>query len=279
MNESNFENNSSGVSGAPEVLENSPEPITEPGKLSPEISGELDKDANNLEMTETSNELENILPAVTENALLDLDRNLEIGNKKIKDLESITSETQTNLSRVRDELGLPPTEEKPSSIESYEKELSELRQQKEIFEAQKKDFKSKLQEFKEGGTQTPEIDIKQLWEEAMKDDPGIEKKAEEERDKLMQEKLDKLFDEFQALDEKDQINLILVGVTINGSPWQSNSVGAVSPENAKELAKGFKEGKKDLAYFAGKLGKFVGMMARAVWEFAKGIVIGLRNKK
>lgn len=276
MQESNLENFNAPEAGDLASREETPEPGSENPNL--ETREESDGGFKDIEVVEPAEGLESAYPAATLGALSSLNKEIAAGEQKIGSIENNMSDTQEKIARAREDLGLSPSAEKPPNIEAYEKELADLRQQQEIFLAQKREFEAKLKEFEESGVKIPEMNIDGIWEEALKADPGIKERAKIESDNLVQEKLDKLYDEFQALAEKDQLNLIQAGIMVSGASWQSRAVGGVSPENARELAKGFKEGKKDLAYFAGKLGKFIGMLARTVWEFARGVAIGLRKQ-
>ena len=69
-------------------------------------------------------------------------------------------------------------------------------------------------------------------------------KMEEEKEKILQEKLDEIFKEFEAFTSRDLQSIFKSGKTRGGKNIESSSMGELDPEIAKSLAKAFKEGIK-----------------------------------
>jgi len=152
-----------------------------------------------------------------EEKLKGLEGQIEAQEQEIAKLTESIEGTKSKLSAVREGLGLPPTEEDPSSITSEKDTLEKLQREQEELEKQKE-----------------EIISEQEKEELIK----------EEKEKILQEKLDGLFKEFEGLNPNDLESILRSGKTSEGNNVESKSIGSLKPEDAQSLMKVFKEGIK-----------------------------------
>jgi hypothetical protein len=153
--------------------------------------------------------------------------NLESSNKaneqKITRLTASIEATRSAVNdarnKVREKLGLEPEilKEDPQSVVADKDRLKKLQDEKVAL-----------------GKQKEELVSQQEKEKLIKKEKGI----------ILQQKLDELFEEFEALNPRDLENILQSEKTLLGLNVESKSMGFLSPEVAQPLARAFKEGIK-----------------------------------
>lgn len=123
--------------------------------------------------------------------------------------------TKFALNASREKLGLPSNEEDPPSVLSNKDQLEKLKSEQETLEKQREDL------------------INQQEKERL---------IREEIVKILQEKLDELFKEFEGLNRQAFESIFMNGKTPEGRMVESKSMGSLEPEVAQSLARAFKEG-------------------------------------
>jgi hypothetical protein len=149
----------------------------------------------------------------TEEQLKNFEETSEAQREEITRLTESVEGTKSKLNEVRESLGLPPTEEDPPSVLSEKEKLEKLKTGQETLEKQKDELISQQEK---------------------------EKLIKAEKEKILQEKINGLFNEFEALQASGKFEGILKGE----ANFESKSMGSLNPENAKVLAKAFQEGIK-----------------------------------
>lgn len=109
----------------------------------------------------------------------------------------------------------------------------------------------------EVGKNEMESEIKELEEKREKEVENLEERQEgegkiskeererlieEEKQKIWQEKIDHLFEEFKDLAKTDLESILRTGRMENGSTYESKSMGALKPETAQGFAQAFEQG-------------------------------------
>ncbi len=130
----------------------------------------------------------------------------ETKQQEISRLTESVEGTKAKLNEAREKLGLPSTEEELPSILSDKEKLEKIQAEQGALEK--------------------------------------EHLIQEEKEKILQEKLDELFKEFEALNPRDFESIFKSGRTREGRNVESSSMGELDPEIAKSLAEAFKEGIK-----------------------------------
>jgi hypothetical protein len=146
-----------------------------------------------------------------------LEGEIEARQKEIMRLTKSIERTKSQLNAVRGRLGLPPTEEEPTSTSSEKDKLEKLKAEQEALEKRKEELVSQQER---------------------------ERLIREEKKKILQEKLDEVFREFEGLNPRDFESIFKSGKTSEGRNFESKSMGSLDPEVAQSLAKAFKEGIK-----------------------------------
>lgn len=149
----------------------------------------------------------------TEEQLKNLDGEVEVREQEITRLIESVEGTKSKLNEARESLGLILTEEDPPSVFSEKEKLEKLKDEQELLEKQKEELISQQEK---------------------------EKLIKAEKEKILQEKINELFKEFEKLQASGKFEGVLKGE----SNFESKSMGSISPENAKVLAKAFQEGIK-----------------------------------
>ncbi|MFY9558654.1 MAG: hypothetical protein WAQ52_00330 [Terriglobales bacterium] len=151
-----------------------------------------------------------------ENDLKNLEDKTRAGEQEITHLTELVEKSKTELNRLREQMGLPPTEDDPPGLASEARKLHKLQVEQEALAMQKAEL------------------LRQERERLIR----------EEKQRILQEKIDDLFREFETLDMPDFESLFATGRNNNGGPWESSALGLLDPEMVKSLAKAFKEGIK-----------------------------------
>ena len=155
-----------------------------------------------------------------EDQLKNLANQSEIIQRDITVLTASIEQTKIKLNEARKKFGLAPTEEDPPSVSSGNDRLEKLQAEQEAFEKQRKEIISQQERT--------ELITK-------------------EKQKILQEKLDGLFEEFRRLNVGELESIVQGGKTQGGLNFESKSIGSLNPEMAKSLAIAFKEGVKLLS--------------------------------
>jgi hypothetical protein len=151
-----------------------------------------------------------------ENDLKNLEDKTQAGQQEITRLTELVEKTKTELNRLREQMGLPPTEDDPPALASEAEKLYKLQAEQEELAKQKEELRRQERE----------------------------RLIREEKQHILQKRIDNLFREFEALDMPDLESLFATGRNSNGGPWESGALGLLDPEIVKSLAKAFKEGMK-----------------------------------
>lgn len=175
--------------------------------IKPEEMGQLDFEGTKAEQVAEQPVLS------TEEQLKNLDREVEAREQEITRLTESVEGTKTKLNQARESLGLTPIEEDPPSVLSEKDKLEKLKNEQSVLKKQKEELISQQEK---------------------------EKLIKAEKEKILQEKIDGLFKEFETLQASGKFEGVLKGET----NFESKSIGLISPENAKVLAKAFQEGIK-----------------------------------
>ena len=152
-----------------------------------------------------------------EEQLKNLEGEVEAKQAEMTRLSESIEGTKSALNAAREKLGLPPTEEDPSSVFSEKDKLEKLKAEQEGLDKQKEELISQQEK---------------------------ERLIREEKEKILQEKLDEVFKEFEGLNPRDFESIFKSGKTPEGRNVESKSMGSLDPEMAQSLAKAFKEGIK-----------------------------------
>ncbi len=151
-----------------------------------------------------------------ENDLKNLEDKTQAGQQEIARLTELVNKTKSELSGLREQMGLPPTEDDPPGLASEAEKLQKLQAEQEELAKQKEELLRRERE----------------------------RLIREEKQHILQEKINDLFREFEALDMPDLESLFATGRNSNGGPWKSGALGLLDPEIVKSLAIAFKEGVK-----------------------------------
>ena len=119
---------------------------------------------------------------------------------------------EEEMSQARQELGLPPAKE---DMQHDKKRMEELQAQQKGLEQER----ARLEK---------------------------ERLIEEERQKILQEMVNELLNEFESFSDTDKSSVMASGLTSEGGRFGETSRGSLSPENAMDLARAFNEGIKML---------------------------------
>jgi len=142
------------------------------------------------------------------------------------------------------------TKNKKSEIVEEEKiENSELSQEEQNEEINKNLEKIEEEIVSLEENSPDELVEKDRLEELKAEQKVLEKQKREslirqEKQKILEEKLDELNKQFEDLDPKDFESVLKTGKISNGQNIESKSMGSLEPENAQFLAKAFREGIK-----------------------------------
>ena len=151
-----------------------------------------------------------------ENHLKNLEDKTQAGRQETARLTELVEGTKSKLNKLREQLGLPPTKDDPPGLASEAERRQKLQDEQEELVKQK--------------------------EELMRQER--ERLIRAEKQNILQEKIDGLFREFEALDTPDLESLFATGRNRNGELWESGAMGLLNPEIIKSLAIAFKEGIK-----------------------------------
>ncbi len=146
-----------------------------------------------------------------EEQIKSVDLKIEDGRGQMSKLLEGELSEEEEMSRARQELGLPPIKE---DAQHNKEKTDDLLQQKSLEQE-----KARLEK---------------------------ERLIEEERQKILQEIVNELFSEFESFSDADKSSIMASGFTSEGSRFGATSRGDLSPENAIALAKAFNEGIKML---------------------------------
>jgi len=199
--------------------------IDTPEKPNGELTLEKPEDtltAKELENTEAeqeqkSAEQEQLELSPKEEKIEDLENKIEYKKGKREELIREIKEEEDKLKKLREELGVPPTKEKTPNEISKERELEKLEAQRQALEKHKEILISKREK---------------------------ERLIQKEKEIILQETLDQLFKEFEAMKSSDRQNLSKEGKTADGQGFHSKSMGYLNQELVKTLAKTFIAGIK-----------------------------------
>lgn len=151
-----------------------------------------------------------------EERLEELQNKTQIGQQEISRLTQQVESTKAQLNKLREAMGLPPTEEDVPSTASELEKLQELQAEQEALVRER--------------------------EQLLRDER--ERLIREAKQNILQEKIDALFEEFGALDVPDLDSLFQTGRSRRAESWQSSAMGPLDPEVVKSLVRAFKEGVK-----------------------------------
>lgn len=121
------------------------------------------------------------------------------------------------LKRLRDNLGVPHTEEDVHSISSSQERIDQLQSEKEALEKQQEEL---------------------LLQQERK------RLIDEEKANIIQEKIAQVFAEFKSLDQQDLSSILNTGHTFAGQVMESRALGSLNPDVAQQLVRAFNEGLK-----------------------------------
>lgn len=182
------------------------------GEFTPEESEKLKAEEGGGEKQESKEQ-----ELSSKDQLKNLEGEMETLQQEMSKVTESIEGTKARLNKVREKLGLLPTEEEPPSTFLEKDKLEKLKAKQEALEKQKEELISQQEK-------------KQL--------------IREEKEKILQEKLDEVFKEFEALNPRDFESIFKSGKTLEGRNVESKSMGSLDPEVAQSLAKAFKEGIK-----------------------------------
>ncbi|MBI1975367.1 MAG: hypothetical protein HYS57_03335, partial [Parcubacteria group bacterium] len=107
-----------------------------------------------------------------------------------------------------------------------------------------------------------------------------ERLIREAKEKILQEKLDELFGEFEALSSLDFESIFQSGKTLTGRSFESKSMGLLDAEVAQSLAKAFREGIKLLPKILEVLPELLKQFDEGLtWEAAERVDKKLEEEK
>lgn len=131
------------------------------------------------------------------------------------------TKAQVNAARneVRIKMGLKPEEieDDPQSVLSDKDKIKKLQDEQRALEKQKEELVSQQEK---------------------------EQLIRVEKERILQEKLNGLFKEFEGLGQSNLESILSSGKTLAGLNLESQSMGSLEPQVAQSLAKAFKEGSK-----------------------------------
>lgn len=156
-----------------------------------------------------------------EEKLKKLEGEMEVRQQEIEGLSESIEATKAEVNETRKKLGLPlGGDEFPSTFYKEDK-LEKLKAEQEKLEIQKNKLISQQEK---------------------------EQLIRKEKENILQEKIDKLFREFEGLNPHDFESIIKSGKTSEERNIESKSMGFLDPEEAQLLAKAFKKGIKLLPH-------------------------------
>ena len=153
-----------------------------------------------------------------EEQLGDLAHEAEVKQQQVPPLTQSIEGTKAQLSEIRQKMGLPQPNEHPPSVLSDQQRLEELQAEQEALKKQQEALKGQ-QEKK-----------------------GKEQLIQEEKGRILQEKLNELFKAFEKLNPADLESILNGGKTREGRNVTTPSMGELDPQVAQSLAQAFKEG-------------------------------------
>ena len=153
-----------------------------------------------------------------EEQLGDLAHEAEVKQQQVPPLTQSIEGTKAKLSEIRQKMGLPQPNEEPPSVLSDQKRLEEL-------QAEQKALKKQQEELK-----------------GQQEKKGKEQLIQEEKGRILQEKLNELFKAFENLNPADLESILNGGRTREGRNVTTPSMGELDPQVAQSLARAFKEG-------------------------------------
>lgn len=148
----------------------------------------------------------------------DLAHEAKIKQQQVPPLTQSIEGTKAQLGEIRQKMGLPQPDEEPPSVLSDQQRLEELQAEQEALKKQQE-----------------ELEGKQVKE-------GRERLIQEEKGRILQEKLDELFKAFEKLNPADLESILNGGKTREGRNVTTPSMGELDPQVAQSLARAFKEG-------------------------------------
>lgn len=171
-------------------------------------------------------ETENLKELTPEEKLENLEAETIEKQKTIEGLQASLESDRQGIKELREELGLPPqTQDAPGqkaieeSIEKLSKEHQEIENEKnELFEVKER-----------------------------------EDLVREEKEAILQERLDEFFHELQNFDSREIEIILVTGKRSSGENLELGQMGEINPSLAKLLIKSFKEGIKTLIKMQGIL--------------------------
>ncbi|MEI7709458.1 MAG: hypothetical protein WCI76_01975 [bacterium] len=152
-----------------------------------------------------------VTPQTPGQKLGDIETKSAQNNSEIGKLAELVQGTKDGLNAVRAKLGLPPTEENPPSVFASEDKLAKLEAEQKVLAEQRAEL------------------------------------IRQEKEKILQEKLDALFVELKALAAGEFESVLSTGKMVGGQNIISQSMGSLSPEVAKSFARALKEDVKLLS--------------------------------
>ena len=153
-------------------------------------------------------------PISTEQRLDALDEQMEAQQQRVLNLTKANQRTTSELEEIRKNLGIENTE-KPPSVLAIEEELKQVAEENERLEEERQ----KLLEQKRR-----------------------EELVRLEKQRLLQQKLEVLFEEFRKLENRDIKSIANSGLNANGQNFSSEAMNHLDVESIKALAKAFMEG-------------------------------------
>jgi superfamily II RNA helicase len=153
-----------------------------------------------------------------EEQLGDLAHEAEVKQQQVPPLTQSIEGTKAQLSEIRKKMGLPQPNEEPPSVLSDQQRLKELQTEQEALKKQQEELKGQQKE------------------------KGKEQLIQEEKGRILQEKLNELFKAFEKLNPTDLESILTGGKTREGRNVTTPSMGELDPQVAQSLAQAFKEG-------------------------------------
>ncbi len=114
---------------------------------------------------------------------------INIIDNAIADAEALNADTREQLSALREELGLPDTQEEPPSIQSENEEIAQLKQQREKLTEQRNEDGDEIVDPSEELEEEPELSEEEK-EERKKEELQLRKKSIEQFEKDVTEKFE-----------------------------------------------------------------------------------------
>jgi len=189
------------------------------------VKAQNEVEADAVANTEASGDVSSESAPIAELSLEERVSNLEDetteNKKEIDRLTASVAKTKADVNAARNEvrakMGLAPeeTEEDPQSALSNKDRLKKLQDEQKNLEKQKEELVSQQEK---------------------------EQLIRAEKEKILQSKLNELFEEFKGMNAGDLESIFTTGKTPEGRVFESRSLGSLEPEVALSLAKAFKEG-------------------------------------